>query len=132
MEQIRCDVCLDLTYDLFNSEKKPRIQQRQLRSGRFKAIKFSDLRRASSAGCQNCTILKRGATLFWGTRPEGGDTPGDAERRLLVLESHKGLPLIASRAPEDDTGDIKFDHSSIEFFGTESSDILELLNLPHG
>ena len=94
MDQTHCPACLDLQFDLFDpgvgvvSDELPS----HLVSARYITIEFEHLRTAAAAGCQNCTILERGACLFWGYHPEEWEWD---DRAPLLLKSRPGKGLIA-------------------------------------
>lgn len=116
MDQTHCPICLDLTHELFDSRRMfSGSRWNPDSSVRYRAIKFDDLRTAALAGCQNCFVLKRGTSLFWGSNPE--NTLGYYPKALLVLESRKGSSLIAFRSPEEyPHGSLNEVRLRIEFF----------------
>lgn len=116
MDQTHCPACLDLAYELFDSRLVfCGSQWNPDSSVRYRAIKFEDLRAAGLSGCQNCFVLERGASLFWGSNPE--DTFMEYMKALLVLERRKGSSLIAFRSLEEDPSGSLFEvQLRIEFF----------------
>lgn len=82
---------------------------------RYKVIEFHDLRIAVAAGCPSCTILDKGISLFWGTRPEYLKGIDHHEPAVMVLRSQLGKSLVAFQSLTA-ISRLKFFGLCIEFF----------------
>lgn len=102
MDQTHCPACLDLEYDLFEPKHAFCSHPPHNSSAKYRAVKFADLKPAASSGCQNCIILVRGTSLFWGSHPEEWTILGANRKALLVLESNPGKSLLAFLSLENE------------------------------